>query len=157
MDCSLLGSSIHGISQARILEWLAISYSRGSSQTRGWAWVSCIGRQILYHWVTREARSSVYPNTYYVFSRKKVLAAQSCLTLCDPMDCSLPGSSVHEILQVRNTGVGSHSLLQGIFMTWGSNPGPWHSRQILCHLSHQGSQEGKTNCWRLGWYTRKLR
>ena len=42
-----------------------------------------------------------------------VLAAQSCLTLCDPMDCSLSGSSVHGIL--HNTGVGCHSLLQGIF------------------------------------------
>ena len=45
--------------------------------------------------------------------------AQSCLTLCDPMDCSLPGSSVHGILQ--NTGMGSLSLLQGIFPTQESN------------------------------------
>ena len=46
MDCSLPGSSVHGILQARILEWVAIFFSRGSSQTL----VSCIGRQILYHW-----------------------------------------------------------------------------------------------------------
>ena len=43
------GSSVHGVSQARILECSAISFSRGSSQARGWTWVSCIGRQILYH------------------------------------------------------------------------------------------------------------
>ena len=43
--------------------------------------------------------------------------AQSHLTLCDPMDCSLPGSSIHGILQAKNTGVGSCSLLQGIFPT----------------------------------------
>ena len=41
MDCSLPGSSAPGILQARILEWVAISYSRGSSQTRDWTWVSC--------------------------------------------------------------------------------------------------------------------
>ena len=40
MDCSLLGSSIHGIFQARILEWVAMSFSRGSSRPRGWTWVS---------------------------------------------------------------------------------------------------------------------
>ena len=40
MDCSLLGSSVHGIFQARALEWVAISFSRGSSQPRGWTRVS---------------------------------------------------------------------------------------------------------------------
>ena len=46
---------------------------------------------------------------------------QSCLTLCDPIDCSLPGSSVYEILQGRTHGVGCHGLLQGIFPTQGSS------------------------------------
>ena len=49
------GSSVHGISQARILEWVAISFSRGSSWPRDQTHVSCIGRQILYHWATRDA------------------------------------------------------------------------------------------------------
>ena len=40
----------------------------------------------------------------------------------------------------KNTGVGSHSLLQGIFLTQGSNPCLLHCRQVLYHLSHQGSQ-----------------
>ena len=50
MDCSPTGSSIHGISQARILEWVAIPFSRGSSQPRDWthvSCVSCISRQII--------------------------------------------------------------------------------------------------------------
>ena len=58
MDCNLLSSSVHGIFQARILEWVAISYSRGSSRTRDWTHISsisCIGRQILHHWATWEA------------------------------------------------------------------------------------------------------
>ena len=54
MGCSLPGSSVHGIYQARILEWVAISFSRGSSQSRGWSCVSCTGRQILHCWATRK-------------------------------------------------------------------------------------------------------
>ena len=54
MDCSPLGSSVHGISQARILEWVAISYSRGSSWPRDQTHISCIGRRILYHWAAWE-------------------------------------------------------------------------------------------------------
>ena len=61
------------------------------------------------------------------------LVAQSCPTLCDPMDCSSPGSSVHRGSPGRNTGMGCHALLQGIFPT-----------QVSCiaggfffyHLSH---------------------
>ena len=55
---------------------------------------------------------------------------QSCLTLCDPMDCSPPGSSHHGILQAR-IGVGCHALLQGIFPTQESNP------YFLCLLHWQ--------------------
>ena len=50
------------------------------------------------------------------------LAAQSCPTLWDPMDYSLPGSSVHGDSPGKNTGVGYHALLQGIIPTQGSNP-----------------------------------
>ena len=55
MDCSLPGSSVHEIFQARILEWGAIPFSRGSSPPRDRIRVSCIGRQILNHWATWEA------------------------------------------------------------------------------------------------------
>ena len=55
MDCSPPGSSVHGIFQARILEWVAVPTSRGSSQPRDQTHISCIGRQILYHWTTWEA------------------------------------------------------------------------------------------------------
>ena len=48
------GSSIHGISQARILEWATISFSRESSQPRDQTHVCCIGRWVLYHWAARE-------------------------------------------------------------------------------------------------------
>ena len=52
---SLPGSSVHGIFQARILEWVAISFSRGSSQPRDWIWVSCIAVRCFTIWATREA------------------------------------------------------------------------------------------------------
>ena len=60
-------------------------------------------------------------------------------TLCDHMDCSPPGSSVHWDSPGKNIGVGCHALLQGIFSTQELNPGFSHCRQILYHLSHQGS------------------
>ena len=62
----------------------------------------------------------------------KLLVTQSCPNLCDPMvyPWNFPG---------KNNGVGCNSLLQGIFPTQGSNPGLLHCRQILYHLSHQGS------------------
>ena len=72
-----------------------------------------------------------------------MLVTQSCLTLCNPMDCSPPGSAVHTCIPCpwsspgKNTGVGSHSLLQGIFLNQGMNPGLPHHRQILFRLSHQ--------------------
>ena len=63
--------------------------------------------------------------------------SQSCLTLCNPMDCSPPGSSIHGDSPGKNTGVGCYTLLQGIFPTQGSNPGLLLFRWILYHLSHQ--------------------
>ena len=55
MDCSPPGFSVHGILQARILEWGAIPFSRGSSRPQDWTCISCIGRGILYGWATSEA------------------------------------------------------------------------------------------------------
>ena len=79
MDCSLPGSSVQGILQTRMLELVgvAIPLSRGSSRPRD------------------QTRRS------YVFCTGHYLIAQSCLTLCDPIDCSSPSSSVHRILQAR--------------------------------------------------------
>ena len=67
------------------------------------------------------------------------LVSQSCLTIFDPIDCSLRGSYVHGGSPGKNTGVGGPSLLQGIFPTQESNQGLLHSRWILYQLSYQGS------------------
>ena len=113
-----------------------------------WQW-------ILYHWATWEVLSvykfmlSITDQNSYIYSRLYklvckllcvwVLSCSVVSTLCDPMDCSPPGSSVHGDSPDKNTGVGCYALLQGIFPTQGSNPGLPHCRQILYHLSHQGS------------------
>ena len=55
MDCSLSGSSVYGIFQARVLEWIAISFSRGSSRPRNQTQVSCIAGRCFTIWATREA------------------------------------------------------------------------------------------------------
>ena len=62
----------------------------------------------------------------------------SCVQLCDRMDCS-PQDLYPRNSPDKNTGVDRHPLLQGIFPTQGSNPGLLHCKQILYHLSHQGS------------------
>ena len=72
-----------------------------------------------------------------------VLVTQSCPVLCDPIDCSPPGSSVHRI-RVRPlfTGVGSQFLLEGIFLTQRLYPGFLYCGWILYHLSHQRRTHG---------------
>ena len=79
--------------------------------------------------------SCVFP----VFTLCVCVVAQSCPTLCDPMNCSPLGSSVHGDSPGKKTGVSCHALLQGIFPTQGLNPGLPYCRLILYHLSHQGS------------------
>ena len=74
------------------------------------------------------------------------LVAQLCPTLCDPMDCSEPGSSVHGDSPGKNTGVSCHALFQEIFLTQGSNPGLPHCRWIFYHLSNQGNPFLKIFC-----------
>ena len=74
---------------------------------------------------------------YHLFLQWLVLS-RSVVSDCDHMDCSPPGSSVHGDFPGKNTGVGCHALLQGIFPTQGLNSGLLHCR-ILYHLSYQGS------------------
>ena len=65
MGCSLLGSSVHGILQARILEWVAISFSRGSSWPRTQTRVSCIAGRFFTIWTTREAVHPLLSNKFH--------------------------------------------------------------------------------------------
>ena len=144
LDYSLPGSSVHGIFQARILEWVAISFSRESSWPRDRTSVSCVsciaGGLFTCLAIGKASVEGFYATEFWHYCWAVLcLVAQLCLTLCDPMACSLPGSSVHGDSPGKNTGVGCHALLQGIFPTQGLNPGLPHCRQILYWLNHQGS------------------
>ena len=75
MVCGPPGSSVHGILWARIPEWFAISFSRGSSLPRDWTWVSCIGRWILYQRTIMEAFYILY---YFL----KLLVDLQCYVSC---------------------------------------------------------------------------
>ena len=92
-----------------------------SSPTRDWTHALFLGAQSLSHWTTREVPviHGPFDGLKYPLSSSCMHAKslQSYLTLCDTMDYSPPGSSVHEDSPVKNTGVGFHALLQGIFLT----------------------------------------
>ena len=92
----------------------------------------------------REEKYVSVRNTMEQGASVLVSVAQSCPTLWDPVDYSLcPRDSPG-----KNTEVGSHSLLQGIFQTQGSNPGLPHCRQILYYLSYQGRTQSR-RVWNL--------
>ena len=101
MDCSLPGSSVRGIFQAIVLEWIAISPLRGYSQPRDQT-ISCISSGFF----TAEPWASLGIVSSAEFSS----VPQSCPTLCDPMDCSMPGFAVHrqplELVQTHVHWVG---------------------------------------------------
>ena len=132
MGCSPPGSSVCGIFQERILEWVAIFSYRRSSQPKNWTYVSCIGR-----WILKVKFISIMPKRFlmhlcslsvhlpmdsyitkyslslcmFLFSGILLqnvisLDVQSCPTLCEPMDCSMPGFPVHhQLLELAQTHV----------------------------------------------------
>ena len=100
MDRGPPGSSVHGIVQARILEWVTIPFSKGSSQLRERTQVSCLVGGFFTVW-------ALFSNTTTTTTTKSL---QSCPTLCNPMDCSLPGFSIHGILQARTLEWGAISF-----------------------------------------------
>ena len=83
--------------------------------------------------------SAIQEQKISYFKLSFLICVLSRSVLCKPMDWTPPGSSVQGDSLGKNTGVGCHALLQGIFPTQGSNPGLPHCRQILYCLSHQAS------------------
>ena len=90
MDCSLPGFTIHGILQARILEWVAIPFSRGSSQPRDQTWVSWIAGRFFTIWATREAHqdrlkgTGLFGDFFKIFALGLwIISEQICWSFCD--------------------------------------------------------------------------
>ena len=97
----------------------------------------------------RLVEAMVFPVVMYGYESWTIInkvKAQSCPTLCDPIDCSLPGSSVCGIFQATVLEWIAIFFSRGIFPTQGLNPGLPHCRQTLYCLSHQGSWVPK-NLW----------
>ena len=93
MDCSLPGPSVRGIFQAKVLGWVAISSSRGSSQPRDQTRVSCMGRRILYHWATREAWGGGGRVLYFYIQKKSCSSSVMDMRLWISPDRDLASSS----------------------------------------------------------------
>ena len=100
MDCNPPGSSVHGISQARILVRVSISFFRGSSWPRDQTLISCSSRQILYYWTTREAKKiwivrllflikTIFIQKFYVYGKIERKIEISYIPLSSHLD-SLP-------------------------------------------------------------------
>ena len=128
MNCSLPGSSVLEISWARILLSITISFFRGSSWSRDQTQVSCL----VGGFFTTES-----PGKPCQLNISESEVAQLCPPLCDPMNCSLPGSSVHGIFQARILEWVAISFSRRSSPTQGSNPGLPHCRQTLYCLNHQ--------------------
>ena len=180
IDGSPPGSSVPGTLQARILKWVAISFSNawkwkvkvksfsrsrllatpwtaayqappsmGFSRQEYWSGVPLPSPSSLSSSVQKQVDISpllrspplLVPIMVQNVIYSKVLVAHSCPTLCDRMDCSLPGSSVHGILQARILEWVAIPFLQGILPTQGLNLGLLYCRWILYHLSHQWTSE----------------
>ena len=113
MDCSLPGSSIHGIFQARVLEWGAIAFSKdfcivNKTEVDVFLELSCffddpvdVGNLISSSSAFRKTSLNIWKFTVHVLLKPDAKSLQSCLTLCDPIDGSPPGSAVPGILQAR--------------------------------------------------------
>ena len=145
MDCSPPGSSVHGILQARIPEWVAILFSEGFTRPRDPAGASCIAGRFFNIWATRERKW------------KWKWKSQSCLTLCNPMDYT-----VHGILQARllewvvvpfsrgssqpRNGAGVAYIVGRFFVSWANQGSPriveWVSLTLLQRIFPTQNQTG---------------
>ena len=167
MDCTLPGFSIHGILQARILEWVAISFSRGSSPPRDRTWVSRIAGRCFTVWAAREAIFSLLLTkfAFQIFLPFLLLLSvgeescvglwpwiakygQLCLSLCNPVD-----SNHQAPLSMRFLRQGDWSGLS--FPTPGHLPYPGielcllhllRGQADLCHLGSPYWQWGALCC-----------
>ena len=143
--------TVHGLLQARILEWVAFPFSRGSSQHRDRTQVSRIADGFFTSWTTRKDHE--LRGATILLKLKHAKSLQSCLTLCDPMGCSLPGSFVHGILQARilewvaiSSFKGSSQPRDGTLVSYIS----CISRQVLYHKPHPGKPLLKLTPSKLG-------
>ena len=123
MGCNPPVSSVHGFSQARILEWVAISYSKGSPSPRDQTCISCTGGQIPYHWATRGAHLMCQATLKIKFN--KWILQHITWTLCRPVVCQpncTSGSPV-ELSKKKSTIIWGPAPEILTSLVWGGVPG----------------------------------
>ena len=125
---------VYGILQARILEWVAFPFSKRSSQPRDQTQVPHNAGGFFTSWKNGSPKWEV-----------KSEVTQSCPTLCNPMDHSLPGSSIHGIFQVR--------ILEWVAIGFSRQNGKLNCNIFLC-LEYYTAM--KTNYWGLPWWSSGL-
>ena len=139
MDCSPPGSSVHGILQTRIVEWLVMPSARGSSQPRDQPLVSCTAGGFFIYWATWEAPLSTrHPGNSLNNEFKCLRLTQGSnpgLLHCRQILYQLSHKGSPRILEWV-----AYPFSRGIFPTQESNWGLLHCRQILYQLSYHGSQ-----------------
>ena len=132
MDCSLPGSSILGILQARVLEWVAISFSRGSSWPRDWTQVSCIAGRFFTNWATREALVSG-------FITIQVTEVPLCFSSIWWCLNEYAGEGAGRMHRTRNTGsLGSHAVQE--------NQNRTVDKAVKTDIVQELLQSGKWDC-----------
>ena len=127
MDCSLPGSSVRGIFQARVLEWGAIAFSNLVKIP--------LFPKLIFRFYTVPIR---IPADVFV-EIDVCVHSQSCPALCNPMDCNLPGSSVHGILQARILEWGAMPSFRGSLGPRNQACFSCTGRRALYHPPHLGS------------------
>ena len=97
MDCSLSGSSVHGILQAGILDWVAISFSKVSSWARDWTWVSCTAGRFFTIWATVQFSSVQSLSRVWLFAIPWIAARQASLSTTNSQN-SLKLMSIESVM-----------------------------------------------------------
>ena len=165
MDCSLPGSTVHGILKARILEWVAISISRGSSCLRDWTCVSCIADSFFTVWATRRAQ---YISIIIILDGFGGLGESICVNILVPsLFCTSGFENISHLkkkkkaviitkpntlivqIRKRNPQIGRSSWL--MFLVCGVPPIPWlpwwlNSKEPACHAGDTGSIPESGRC-----------
>ena len=140
MDREAWRAAVHGV--AKSWKWLS-DWTELNLENTGKQVIFRALQDIFFYSLTRPHQNNYFQpkmtSLYIMWKEKKVkvLVTQSCPTLCPPWTVAHQ-APMNRDCPDNNTGVGCHPLLQGIFLTQGSNLGLLHCRQILYHLSHQG-------------------
>ena len=150
MDCSPPGSSVHEIFQARILEWVSISFSRGSSQARAQTCVSSTGRQILYHWAPWEVLCIQGASAFSEAAMKGMQETESILSIlfvC-AMACGSQAVPGHVGSEFPDQGLNQCPLdwKQGVPST--GPPGKSHLRISKQKEFNPGVEKPKKGWWK---------